>query len=54
MGGLREAIEEPLDSVPGQDELEVFPTLVGAVQQPLADRRGDIMDLGGTQARASR
>ena len=48
-----QAIEQPLDAVPGEDELEILAALTRAVQEPLADGCGQVAALARAQACAS-
>jgi hypothetical protein len=41
--GLAEPIEQPLESVPDEDEVEVLLALLRQVQEPLANGRGQVL-----------
>jgi hypothetical protein len=49
-----EAVEEPLDGVPGEDELQILAVVSGEVGEPRADRGGDVRGLFVFHRTASR
>lgn len=52
MSRLRESVQQPLDAEPGEQSVELDTSLLGQVQKPLLDRRGDVGR--SRHARASR